>query len=287
MKTARIVVITGLSGSGRTTVSRALEDIGYFCVDNLPIRLLTAFLEIQLASATEIAKVAFVMDTREREFVEKFPEIYKQLGQRVFSIEILFLDAKDEALLRRFSETRRPHPLAESGSVIDGIKKERNLLEPVRHLAHHVLDTSEYNIHELRKKVQEIFSQAVVGRLVMTIESFGYKYGIPANSDIVFDARFLPNPYFVEGLRDKSGLENEIAEYVMKYDEARNFVDKIGELMRFLIPLYEREGKTYLTVAIGCTGGRHRSVVIAEKLAERIRESGYSVSVEHRDLERG
>lgn len=287
MKATRIIVITGLSGSGRTTVSRALEDIGYFCVDNLPIRLLNAFLEIQLASATEITKVAFVMDTREREFVDKFPEIYNQLKQRGFDIEILFLDAKDEALLRRFSETRRPHPLAESGSVIDGIKKERELLEPVRQLAHYVIDTSEYNIHELRRKVQEIFSQATTRKLVITIESFGYKYGIPADSDIVLDVRFLPNPYFVEGLRNKSGLDEEIIQYVMKYDEAKSFTEKLEELLKFLIPLFEREGKAYLTVAIGCTGGRHRSVVVAEKLAEMMRKNGYSVSVEHRDLERG
>jgi len=287
VKDTRIVVITGLSGSGRTTVSRALEDIGYFCVDNLPIRLLPVFLEIQLSGANEITKVAFVMDTREREFVEKFPEIYGELGERGFNIEILFLDAKDDSLVRRFSETRRPHPLSESGSVIDGIKKERQLLEPVRQLAQHVLDTSEYNIHELRKRVQELFSQIAPKKLVITISSFGYKYGIPSFSDIVFDVRFLPNPYFVERLRDKDGTDKEIEAYVMRHDEAQAFLEKASDLLDYFIPLYEREGKTYLTVSIGCTGGRHRSVVIAERLAERIKEGGHKVFVEHRDLERG
>jgi len=283
----RLVIVTGMSGSGKSTASKALEDIGFFCIDNLPIRLLPDFLKIELYASPEFTKVAFVMDTRERKFVEKFPEMYRQLKEKGFNIEILFLDASDEVLVRRFSETRRPHPLAESGTVMDGINKERSFLEPLRQLADSVLNTSEYNVHDLRKRVQELFSQAPTGRLVMTVESFGHKYGVPPNSDIVLDVRFIPNPYFIPDLHDKSGLNKEVMDFVMKHEEARKFLDRVVKLLEFLIPLYEREGKTYLTVSVGCTGGRHRSVVIAERLAASIKKKGYRVLIEHRDIERG
>ncbi len=287
MKSLRLVIVTGMSGSGKSTASRALEDIGFFCIDNMPIRLLPDFLRIDLSASPEFTRVAFVMDTRERRFVEQFPEMHRQLKQKGFNIEVLFLDASDEVLLRRFSETRRPHPLAESGTVIDGIRRERELLEPLRQLADNVLDTSDYSVHDLRRKVQELFSQAPAGRLVVAVESFGYKYGIPPNSDIVLDVRFIPNPYFVPDLHDKSGLDAGVEEFVMRHEETVGFLERATQMLEFLLPLYEREGKTYLTISVGCTGGRHRSVVIARRLADAIEEKGYKVLLEHRDVERG
>jgi len=219
--------------------------------------------------------------------VEQFPEMHRHLKQKGFNIEVLFLDASDEVLLRRFSETRRPHPLAESGTVIDGIRRERELLEPLRQLADNVLDTSDYSVHDLRRKVQELFSQAPAGKLVVAVESFGYKYGIPPNSDIVLDVRFIPNPYFVPELHDKSGLDAGVEEFVMGHEETVGFLERATQMLEFLLPLYEREGKTYLTISVGCTGGRHRSVVIARRLADAIEEKGYKVLLEHRDVERG
>lgn len=284
MKQLRVVIITGLSGSGKSTALRALEDIGFFCVDNLPVVLLSKFLEIQSDPAKEISQVAMVMDLREQAFLEKYPRIFVRLKEKGFRIEILFFDAADEALLRRFSETRRTHPLAPLGSIMDGIRLEREKLAPLRQMADRVIDTTSCNVHQLKDVVQRHFRSALAKSLVIHVTSFGYRYGLPADADMVLDVRFLPNPHFVEELRSCDGHDSRVRDYVLESEGGRIFVTKLFDLMAFLIPLYEKEGKSRFNIALGCTGGRHRSVVMANLLGAYFAEKGYPVHIAHRDI---
>ncbi|MEK7243728.1 MAG: RNase adapter RapZ, partial [Thermodesulfobacteriota bacterium] len=284
MKQLRVVIITGLSGSGKSTALRALEDIGFFCVDNLPVVLLSKFLEIQSNPAKEISQVAMVMDLREQAFLEKYPRIFVRLKEKGFRIEILFFDAADEAILRRFSETRRTHPLAPLGSIMDGIRLEREKLAPLRQMADRVIDTTSCNVHQLKDVVQRHFRSALARSLVIHVTSFGYRYGLPADADMVLDVRFLPNPHFVEELRSCDGHDSRVRDYVLESEGGRIFVTKLFDLMAFLIPLYEKEGKSRFNIALGCTGGHHRSVVMANLLGAYFAEKGYPVHAAHRDI---
>lgn len=287
MQNLRIVIVTGMSGSGKSTALRALEDVGFFCVDNLPVALLPKFLEMQADTASEISKVALVMDLRERYFLEKYPEIFSALKQQGHRIEILFLDAGDDSLLRRFQETRRAHPLCERGTVIEGIALEREKLSALREMADKVVDTSSFNVHQLKKVVQRhVMASPSEKRLVINLMSFGYRYGLPAEADLVLDVRFLPNPYFIEELKHLTGEDQKIQDYVMGWQESQTFLQQLLGMMEFLIPLYEKEGKSSLNVALGCTGGKHRSVVMAKQLARFFAVKNYLINVSHRDIYR-
>lgn len=285
MKNIQVVIITGMSGSGKTTALRALEDIGFFCVDNLPVVLLPKFVQIQSGASKSISKVAIVMDLREESFLEKYPAVFKTLQDKGYTIGILFLDASDESLLHRFSETRRIHPLAIKGSVMDGIHLERAKLEKLKKMADHVLDTSSHNVHQLKDAVQRLYLGINDGkRLMIHVTSFGYRYGLPADADMVFDVRFLNNPYFVKALKDYDGHNEEVRQYVLHSENGSVFIEKLFALMAFLIPLYEKEGKTRLHIALGCTGGKHRSVVMTNELAAYFTDKGYPVNCTHRDI---
>jgi len=287
MKNIRVVIITGLSGSGKSTALRALEDIGFFCVDNLPVVLLPKFLEIQADASSEISKVALVMDLRERSFLEKYTTIFSEMKEMGYRIEILFLDASDEALLYRFKETRRTHPLSEKGTIMEGIALERAKLSSLRNMADKVIDTSPYNVHQLKDVTQRYFlSSSAEKRLVINLTSFGYRYGLPPDADIVIDVRFLPNPYFIENLKHLDGNDQKVEEFVMGWEESRTFLGELFKLFEFLIPLYEKEGKAYLNIALGCTGGKHRSVVMLNRLGKFLSEKSYIINVNHRDIYR-
>ena len=283
---AAFVVVTGFSGAGKSHAIRALEDLGYFCVDNLPIALLPTFAGLSLNASDSARRAAVVIDVRERDAFGSFPSAYKRLkrlgGARV---RLLFLDATDTVLMRRFSETRRPHPLAGSSSVAEGLAEERRLLEPVRKLADQVIDTTAMTVHELRRRIRELTDVAARPTpLVVTLLSFGYRRGLPAEADLAFDVRFLPNPHFVPSLRRWTGRNQRVARYVLRTRPAIQFIKLTTDLLRFLIPQYIAEGKTYLTIAIGCTGGKHRSVALAEALAKRLRGmKGIDLHVRHRD----
>ena len=281
----QIVVITGMSGSGKSTALRALEDLGFFCVDNLPIVLLPKFLNIQSDPSKMISKVAMVMDLREQGFLEKYPRIFKRLREQGYVIEILFLDAGDEALLHRFSETRRSHPLAVKGSIMEGIALERQKLAPLKLMADKIIDSTSSNVHQLKDTVQRIFlSPGSEKRLIVHVTSFGYRYGIPVDADIVLDVRFLPNPYFVDSLKKHDGHHPAVRDYILASDEGRRFIEKLFALMSFLLPLYEKEGKVRLHIALGCTGGKHRSVAMANELAAYFSDKGYNIQANHRDI---
>ncbi|MCX5836772.1 MAG: RNase adapter RapZ [Deltaproteobacteria bacterium] len=285
MKTPRVVIITGMSGSGKSTALRALEDIGFYCVDNMPVVLLPKFLSIQSEASKKVPIVAMVMDLREKSFLETYMKVFARLRERGYKIEILFLDATDDALLHRFSETRRVHPMSVKGSVMDGINLEREKLSPLKNMAEKVIDTTSCNVHQLKDIVQRYFiSSPASQRLVIHVTSFGYRYGVPADADIVQDVRFLPNPHFVEELKRFDGHYPNVREYVLGSDESRIFVQKLYELMAFLIPLYEKEGKSRLNIALGCTGGRHRSVVLANHLGAYLSDKKYVVTINHRDI---
>ena len=285
MKKLRCVIITGLSGSGKSTALRALEDIGFFCVDNLPVVLLPRFLEIRSHEVQDISKCAMVMDLREKSFLQRYEKIFARLKERGYRIEIIFLDASDDALLHRFSETRRVHPLSVRGSVMEGIILEREKLSSLKQMADKVIDTTSYNIHQLKDAVQRYFlSSSVTKRLVIHVTSFGYRYGLPADADIVLDIRFLPNPYFVEELKHYDGHNPDVCNYVLGSKESKVFIQNLFKLMTFLIPLYEKEGKSRLNIALGCTGGRHRSIVMANQLGAYFSDKNYLVTINHRDI---
>jgi len=283
---SQFIIITGLSGSGKSATLKCFEDLGYFCVDNLPVKLIPTFVQLSTTKGEEISKTALILDVRERDFLNEFPEIYNTLKLKSqHNFQILFLEASDESLVRRFSETRRPHPLAFDRPVLEGITEERKLLQPIREMADIIIETSTINIHELRESINKIFGDAQGTRpLVVSIISFGYKHGIPFNSDIMFDVRFLPNPYFVPEFKGKTGLEAPVREYVFSSSDAKEFLERLRELLFFLLPKYVREGKSYLTISIGCTGGKHRSVAIADYLDKTLRDLGHQVRVKHRDI---
>jgi len=285
VKNARIIIVTGLSGSGKSTVLKAFEDIGFFCVDNMPVVLLPKFLELPVESRGEILKIALVMDLREKGFLESYQEVFPELREKGYHLEILFLDASDEILVRRFSQTRRQHPLAGSDFVLKGIRKERKKLSGIKEIANQIVDTSFFSVHDLRKAIIQHYTSTITSpQMTINLLSFGYKYGLPYDADIVIDVRFLPNPYFVPGLKDLNGEEPEVIDYVMKWNETEEFIKKFQDLLRYLIPLYEKEGKSYLTIAIGCTGGRHRSVAIAEELRKLFDSKNYPITLTHRDI---
>lgn len=286
IKNIRVVIITGLSGSGKSTALRALEDIGFFCIDNLPVVLLPKFLEIHADATSEITKVAIVMDLREKGFLEKCTAIFSDVKNMGYPIEILFLDADDEVLMQRFRETRRTHPLSERGSISEGILLERQKFTELRKAANKVVDTSNYNIHLLKQVIQKYYtSSSQRKKMVINVMSFGYKYGLP-DSDIILDVRFLPNPYFVEELKSLDGNDRRVRSYVLGWEESKTFLRKLFGMMEFLIPNYEKEGKAYLSIALGCTGGKHRSVVMLNRLGEHLAKQGYIVNIHHRDVER-
>jgi UPF0042 nucleotide-binding protein len=285
LKDLRLVIITGLSGSGKSTVIRVLEDMGFFCVDNLPIALLPQLFELRSASLREYSKIALVMDLREKEFLKTYPEVFGQLKEKGYPLEILFLEASDEVLVRRYSQTRRAHPLAKDSGAWEGIQKERLMLAGIRAMATLVIDTSTYNVHQLQEAIREIFEQKPKGRrMKITFLSFGFSRGIPQEADLVMDVRFLPNPFFEGELKALAGTDLRIIEYLFQFEETRNFVSNLQGFLAYLLPLYEKEGKAYLTVALGCTGGRHRSPAIVEKIGNHFKEQ-FSVRRRHRDLE--
>lgn len=281
----RYVIITGLSGAGKSLAANCFEDMGYYCVDNLPVKLIPIFCDLIARSEPQISKVALVVDIREGAFLGDFPEMMTKLradGREGF---VLFLDSSDETLRRRFSETRRPHPLAGGGSLEDGIRRERRALSTLRDRADKVIDTSRFNVHELRAYIKDCFSEEKQeNQVFVSMVSFGYKYGIPMDSDIVLDVRFLPNPHFQEGLRGMTGLDPEAADFIESSADYKEYYERVSSLLAFLMPRFVKEGKTYLTVAVGCTGGRHRSVAIAHKLGEDLRRWGYRVRTAHRDM---
>lgn len=275
-------MITGLSGSGKTHVSRALEDFGWFCVDNLPTALIPRFAEL-LRGSEELSRSALVVDIRGRDFVREFPRAFRALGRRAHA-RLLFLEAEDQALLRRFSETRRPHPLAVGQPAIDGIREERAALGRIRAMADSILDTSSFTVHELRAWVREHYDlRSAPQGLVVTLTSFGYRHGVPLDADLVFDARFLPNPNFVPKLKRLTGAHPAVVRFMRRQPDTEAFLSRIRSLLRFLIPRYVREGKSYLTIGIGCTGGRHRSVMLANALGRGLSRPGVSVRLRHRD----
>src|SRR6476469_4288015 len=285
--TSRFVVLAGVSGSGKSQAIRALEDLGYFCVDNLPVSLLPMLAELTLRAGSEIARAAVVVDVREGKLLSEFPTIYKRLkGMRGLNPVLIFLEASEPALVRRFSETRRPHPLAPDRSAIEGILEEREAMRAIRKLADHVIDTSEMTVHELRHVFTGVASGTTPGsQLVVTILSFGFKHGIPVDSDLLFDVRFLPNPHFVPALRPYTGRDREVRAFLEKSEATHEFLEHTLNLLKFLVPQYVHEGKSYLTIGIGCTGGRHRSVAMAEALKKGLSGiPGVRIRVKHRDI---
>jgi UPF0042 nucleotide-binding protein len=308
VKDIRVILISGLSGSGKTTAIKALEDVGFYCVDNLPILLVPKFIELCEQSGGKISKVAIVedirgtvsypnwkqtVDTQEgKDFLEDSRRVIQNLQREGYPIEILFLDSSDAVLMRRFSETRREHPLAVGGSIRDGIRLERERLQGIRDMANQVIDTSHFNVHQLKEKIQQYAQQGLdSSQMTVTLLSFGYSFGIPYEADLLFDVRFLPNPYFVEELKQLRGDNPKVADYVLQWKETKEFLKRIQEFIRFLFPLYMKERKTHLTIALGCTGGRHRSIVIANRLEEMLRDElvqkGVFLTVRHRDSEKG
>ena len=285
--TSRFVVLTGLSGSGKSQAIRALEDLGYFCVDNLPVTLLPMLAELTLRAGTEISRAAVVVDVREGRMLKEFPGVYRKLMKRPgLSPVLIFLEAKEPALVRRFSETRRPHPLSPDRSALEGIREERKAMSAIRNLADHIVDTSEMTVHELRHAFTGVAAgTGPGGQLVVTILSFGFKHGIPVDSDLLFDVRFLPNPHFVPALRSHTGRDAEVVRFLDRSDATHEFLEHTLNLLKFLVPQYVHEGKSYLTIGIGCTGGRHRSVAIAEALKKGLSGlQGVRIRVKHRDI---
>lgn len=284
----RIVIITGLSGSGKSTGARVLEDEGFFCIDNLPVSLFSTFVELMEKSRDRMREVALVMDIRDPDSLRGYEKVLQEVREAGHTIEIVFFDASDEVIIRRFSETRRRHPVSITGSVPEGIRYEREQLAGLRRLATSVIDTSEFNIHQLKDSVISLVRVGGGARdMTVHLQSFGYRYGIPLESDLVMDVRFLPNPYFVRELKEFSGLDPLVREYVIDKDDTRRFLARFTDMLEFLIPGYRTEGKSYLTISTGCTGGKHRSVAITEELRDFFSDKNVIVKVTHRDIGKG
>lgn len=280
-----VVIITGVSGSGMSSALKAFEDLGYFAIDNLPAQLIPTFVKL-CDDSREIHLTAFVVDVRSREFLSLFPRMHDELTERGVNVTVLFLEADDEVLLRRYSETRRPHPLPDQ-NVIHAIRQERELLSEIRDLADHVIDTSEQTVHTLRDVIKDRFAEkSGAHELNVTISSFGFRHGSPRGLDMVFDVRFLPNPHFIPELRPLTGRDPSVIQYLQSESEVEDTIARFTELLAYLLPRFQREGKSYLTVGIGCTGGRHRSVMVAEAIDKRLNESGYKSKVVHRDVDK-
>jgi RNase adapter protein RapZ len=280
---AELVIITGMSGSGKASALKAFEDLGYYCVDNLPVELIPRFAELALQSG-EIPRTALVVDVREGSQLEKLPAILKSV-KRTIPTRVIYMEATDAALLRRYSETRRPHPLGTGTTVRASLAAERRHLRPIRKIADLVIDTSKFNVHELRAHLTDRFKQHASSPqpILVSCVSFGYKHGVPDDADLVFDVRFLPNPHFVPEFRALTGRHPKVAKYIRSFPQTQEFINRISELLIYLLPHYIREGKSYLTIGFGCTGGQHRSVMIAEDVNKRLRKAGYKVKVVHRD----
>lgn len=286
MKDIRLLILSGPSGSGKSTAINALEDIGYFCVDNLPVSLLPKFMEL-LEQSAEIAKVAVVVDVREREFLKGFSRVFNSLKEAGYNTELLYLEATDEAIARRFSETRRRHPVAWEESPLEGVAKERELLKDIRSHADKLVDTTGFNVHQLREVVKQYYSGSVTHeRMTLNIISFGFRYGVPTDADIVMDIRFLPNPYFIESLKGLDGTDASVVDFVLACEETKEFLARFKDFLSYLIPLYRKEDKSYLTIAVGCTGGRHRSVVVADILTDELTSDVVVVRRRHRDIKK-
>lgn len=283
----RFVVVTGLSGSGKSQAIRALEDLGYFCVDNLPTTLIPTLAELSQRQGTELPRVAIVVDVREGGFLSGFPTVWKRLRRMPgLNPSLIFLEASHEALVRRFSETRRPHPLAHDRPVSEGIREERERLKGIRAMADEIVDTTDLTVHELRDRFMSFARERSRRKpLIVTLLSFGFKHGVPVDADLVLDARFLPNPHFVPALKPLTGRDSAVVRYMRRHEATRVFVEKLTDMLRFLVPQYVNEGKAYLTIAIGCTGGRHRSVMLAETLRSALADlEGVRLKVRHRDI---
>ena len=282
-----IMVVTGLSGSGKSIAIRALEDSGFFCIDNLPVLLIPKFIDLCQGYQEGIQRIALGIDLREGYFFQHWPAVLVEMREAGHRVEVLFFDASDEVILRRFSETRRPHPLAGRAPVQEGIARERKALEGMRAVADKVIDTSEFNVHELKREMANYYTQILSPRkMTLFLTSFGYKYGIPHDTDMIIDVRFLPNPFFVTDLRGKSGFEPEVQSYVLGREETHTYLDRLYSLLDFTFPKYEREGKSNLTLALGCTGGRHRSVVLVEELRRKLDGRELRIHVKHRDIDK-
>ena len=283
----RFVIVTGMSGAGKSTTLKTLEDIGYFCVDNLPIQLIMRFAEIAYAKDNDINNVAIGVDIRSGVYLEQLSECLQQLKESQYDYEILFLDSNDDVLIKRYKETRRNHPLARNGRIEDGIKMERSRIAFLRKEADYIIDTTSLLTRELKAELDKIFIEnAEYSNFIINVVSFGFKYGIPRDADLVFDVRFLPNPYYDLELRPLTGNDEAIQNFVMQFDEAKEFMNKIADLLEFLIPNYIKEGKNGLVVAIGCTGGKHRSVTLANGIYKELETLPYSVRIVHRDIEK-
>lgn len=287
LQDVHVIIITGMSGAGKSVAMRSFEDMGYFCIDNLPPALLPKFIELIEDSRGKINKIALVMDLRGRDFFASLVDAIVDLNRYPWlKAQILFLEANDTTLVRRYKEARRSHPLAPSQAPLTGIKKERKMLETLKGHAHLIIDTSDLKPLELRDKIQSHFMQQSNDTFIVNVLSFGYKYGIPIDADLVFDIRFLPNPHYIDALRPKTGLEEDVSEYVLQWSETKEFLEKLLDLLTFMLPLYKREGKSQLVIAVGCTGGKHRSVAIAEYIGKVIAKD-YHTRISHRDIEKG
>ena len=282
----QLAIITGLSGSGKVTVLKCLEDMGYYSVDNLPVDLIPKFSEL-VRDSTAIRHAALVVDVREGEALKRFPSAYAKL-RRAIPATLIFLEADDDAIVRRFSETRRPHPLGTNESVLRSVRRERRQLAPIRALADHIINTSKFNVHELRELIGETFGgHSDLSKIIVYVTSFGYRYGVPPDSDLVFDVRFLPNPNYIPQFKKLSGRHPRVARYIRSFPQTMEFVERISQLLVYLLPHYIREGKSYLTIAFGCTGGRHRSVMIADEIRKRLARHGFRIKATHRDVGKG
>jgi UPF0042 nucleotide-binding protein len=282
-----LVILTGLSGAGKASALKTFEDLGFYSVDNLPLELIPRFADL-VAKSAEITHAAMVVDVREGSRLERFPAILAKV-RKVLPTRVVFLEASDDAIVRRFSETRRPHPLGQGETVVASIRAERKRLDPVRNVADILLDTTRFNVHELRAHIHAEFSRGAgksERNLTISVTSFGFKNGVPTDADLVFDVRFLPNPHFIPEFRKLTGKHPKVAKYVRQFSQTREFLDKVTDLLTFLLPHYIHEGKSYLTIGIGCTGGQHRSVMIAEELKKRLAAGGYRAKAAHRDMPR-
>ena len=281
----QLVILTGLSGSGKRSVLNTFEDLGYYCVDNLPVALIPMFSELYEGGRGEVERAALLVDAREGAQIDRLPGIYRKLSSER-AATLVFIEASDGALQRRFSETRRPHPLGQGVSIAEGIREERRRMAPIRRLADVIIDTTKFNVHELRQLIIDRFQNPGRRPLLVSVVSFGFRYGIPADADLVFDVRFLPNPHFVPRLRPFDGKDPRVARYIRSFPQTGEFLRRIESLLAYLIPHYIREGKSYLTVALGCTGGRHRSVALAEVIRRSLQRKGHAAKVVHRDLDK-
>jgi RNase adapter protein RapZ len=284
-ESSQLVILTGLSGSGKSTVLRAFEDMGFYCVDNLPVELIPIFAELHAAGEAEFSRAALLVDAREGQQLQKLPGLLKHL-RREHGISLLFIEANDEALLRRYSETRRPHPLGKDHSVRESLLHERKLMEPIRSLADVVIDSTQFNVHELRNFITRRFKNPDRHPMLISVVSFGYKYGVPNDADLVFDVRFLPNPHFLPRLRRFTGKHANVRKFIRSFPQTGQFLKRMEDLLSYLMPHYIEEGKSYLTIAFGCTGGKHRSVMLAEEIKKGLEKKKYATKVFHRDIEK-